>query len=50
MFRKNSEKSTNFQVSSLGLKFQVSSPGFGLRVFDEVSVSKFWPGFGLFEV
>jgi len=44
-FSKNSPKRRNFEVSRLGLclEFQVSSLG----IFDEVSVSKFWPGRGL---
>ena len=43
--QKNLAKCTNFEVSSLGFELQVSSLGLG--VFDEVSVSKFWPGLGL---
>jgi len=38
VFRKISAKSTDFEVSSLGLEFQVLNPGRG--IFYEVSVSK----------
>jgi len=45
VFLKNFAKISIFEVSSLGLAFQVWSLGLG--VLDEVSVSKFQPGLGL---
>jgi len=44
-FCKISAKSTDFEISYLGLEFQDSSLGF--EMFDEVSASKFWPHLGL---
>ena len=50
-FWKISAKSTNFEISSLGLgifdEVSVSNFSFGLGIFDESSVSKFEWGFGL---
>jgi len=46
-YLKRSAKPTNFEVSSLGLGLEFQVSYVGLRIFDEVSVSKFWRCLGL---